>query len=40
MVNEITRFGGLNCFFLMILSEQIILCIIKFGMFVKILEDH
>ncbi len=39
MVNEITRFGGLN-FLKMILSEQIIQCIIKFGMLVKILEDH
>ncbi len=26
-------------FFLMILNEQIIQCIIKFGMFVKILKD-
>jgi hypothetical protein len=39
MFNEITRFGGL-IFLIMILSEQIIQCITKFGMFVKILKDH
>jgi hypothetical protein len=39
MANEITRFGGVNVFFFVILSEKIVKCIIKLGRFVRILED-
>ncbi len=40
MVIEIIGFSGLNFFPLIILSEKIVKCIIKFGRFVKILKDH
>jgi hypothetical protein len=36
MANEITRFGSLIFFFLVILSEKIVTFIIKFSKFVKI----
>ncbi len=31
--------GGLNFFFLVIISEFIVKCVIRFGRFVRILED-
>jgi hypothetical protein len=37
-VNGVTTFGDLN-FFLVILSEAIVKCVISFDSFVKILED-
>jgi hypothetical protein len=40
MVDEIIGFGGQNYFQLIILSEKIIICIINFDRFVKILNDH
>jgi hypothetical protein len=40
IVNEIAGFGGLNLFFLVILSELTIKCVIRLGKFVEILEDQ
>jgi hypothetical protein len=40
MIDEIIGFGGLNFFQLIILSEKIVKCIIKFDRCVKILNDH
>ncbi len=42
LVNKIVGFGGLNVlfFFLVILSELIITCVIRFGRFVKVLKDQ
>jgi hypothetical protein len=38
MINEIVAFGGLNWFFLIILNEIILRCVIKFGRFVRIFK--
>ncbi len=40
MVDEIIGFGSLNYFQLIILSEKIVKCVLKFDRFVKILNDH
>ncbi len=40
MDNEIAGFCGLNFFYLIILSELIIKCVIGIGRFVRILEDQ
>jgi len=40
IVNEIVAFGGLNWFFLVLLNEITLRCVIKFGRFVRILKDH
>jgi len=36
---EIAGFGGLDFFFLDILSELIVKCVMRFSRFVRILED-
>jgi hypothetical protein len=40
MVNEITGFGILNLFILVILNENIIKCVINFGRLVRISKDQ
>jgi hypothetical protein len=39
MGNEIVGFGGLN-FFLIIVNELIVKCLIRFGAFVRVLKDQ
>jgi hypothetical protein len=38
--NEIAGFGGLNYYFLVILSELAIKCVIGFGKFVRISKEQ
>jgi hypothetical protein len=40
MPNEIAGFGWFQFFFLVILSELIVKCVIRFGRFVNILENQ
>jgi hypothetical protein len=40
IANEIVGFGGPNLFFLVILSEVTIKCVIGLGKFVEIFEDQ
>jgi hypothetical protein len=40
MANEIAGFGGLIFFFLVILSELGVKCVIGFGRFMRILKDR